>query len=394
MSDTATAPAATTDRGGARLLVMISIVVFVDTMLYAVLAPLLPGLVHELRLSKLSAGVMSAGYPLGMLVGSLPGGLLVVRVGPRFTVCAGLLLLTGSIVAFGCLDNVAALDASRFVEGLGGACSWAGGLAWIVVDTPADRRGALIGRALGAGIGGALLGPVVGSIATATGRAPAFIAIGAGAALLLLWASQRPSSHRTSGQGVGRAWTVIASRPGAAGMWLMALPAVASGLVNVLGPLRLHHLGVAAAGVGATYLVAAGLEASLSPAIGRLSDRHGRMAPLRSGLGLATVLILCFTLPGDGIGLGAVIALISCALALFWAPAMAMLSDVAESAGLDQGLAAGLMNLAWAGGQVLGAGVGGALAKATGDGVPMDGLAALCALTLLAVTVLRARQRA
>ena len=57
-----------------RLVLVIGAVVFVDTMFYAVIAPLLPGLVHELRLSKLSAGVMTASYALGTLLGSLPGG--------------------------------------------------------------------------------------------------------------------------------------------------------------------------------------------------------------------------------------------------------------------------------------------------------------------------------
>jgi hypothetical protein len=44
------------------------------------------------------------------------------------------------------------------------------------------------------------------------------------------------------------------------------------------------------------------------------------------------------------------------------------------------------MNLAWAGGQILGAGAGGALAKAAGDGVPIAITAALCAGTLLLLT--------
>src|SRR5262249_59612026 len=58
------------------------------------------------------------------------------------------------------------------------------------------------------------------------------------------------------------------------------------------------------------------------------------------------------------------------ALALFWAPASALVSDEAEAIGLDQGLAAALMNLAWAGGQVIGGGLGGAVADAARDGAP------------------------
>ncbi len=64
---------------------------------------------------------------------------------------------------------------------------------------------------------------------------------------------------------------------------------------------------------------------------------------------------------------------------------MAMLADAAETRSLDQGLAAALLNLAWAGGQIAGSGAGGALAKAAGDGVPVAMLAAVCMVTLLAL---------
>ena len=98
-----------------RLVVVIGAVVFVDTMFYAAIAPLLPTLTRELSLSKLSAGVLTASYPLGTLVGSLPGGLLAARVGPRFTVCSGLALLALSTLAFGFLHNIVLLDIARFI---------------------------------------------------------------------------------------------------------------------------------------------------------------------------------------------------------------------------------------------------------------------------------------
>ena len=131
-------------------MLVVGAVVFVDSMFYAAIAPLLPALARELHLSKLSAGVMTASYPIGTLAGSLPGGILAVRAGPKATVCAGLALLACSTVAFGFLSSAPALDAARFVEGLGGACSWAGGLAWIIAEAAPERRGGLIGGALGA----------------------------------------------------------------------------------------------------------------------------------------------------------------------------------------------------------------------------------------------------
>jgi MFS family permease len=377
-----------------RLVLTMGAVVFVDTVFYSAIAPLLPGLTHSLHMSKLSAGVMTASYPVGTLVGALPGGVLAVRAGPKRTVYAGLALLAGSTLAFGFLDSTPALDAARFVEGLGGACSWAGGIAWIVAETPAARRGGSIGAALAAGIGGALFGPVIGTIASAIGRGPTFSAVVVVAIVLIVQARQLPLTHSASGQGVRQLLGAFRWPGVRSGMWLVTLPALASGMINVLGPLRLHALGATAAGIGATFLIAAGSEALVSPAIGRLSDRRGRLLPVRFGLVGAAALLACFTLPADVVLLAALIVVLATTLGAFWAPAMAMLSDTAEACGLDQALAAALMNLAWAGGQIFGGGVGGAIAKGSGDGLPMALAAGLCGGTLLLVTGTRARSRA
>jgi MFS family permease len=367
-----------------RLVLVISAVVFVDTMFYAVIAPLLPTLAHELHLSKLSAGVMTASYPVGTLVGSLPGGMLAARAGPKPTVAAGLALLAGSTVAFALLHDAVALDCARFVEGLGGAFSWAGGLAWIVAETSSERRGALIGRALGAAVGGSLFGPVIGTLANAIGRRGAFSVVVLIALLLIAVTSRLPSSHVNSEQGLGKLRTALTNRRVTRAMWLVSLPAIVAGSLDVLAPLRLHHLGASVAAVGATFLLAAAAEASITPAIGSLSDRRGRLFPVRIGLGLTTALLLCFSLPHSAFGLAVLVVAIGAALGAFWAPAMAMLSDAAERHGLDHGLAAALMNLAWASGQILGSGAGGAVAHAAGDALPMGIVGALCLGTLVA----------
>lgn len=356
-------------------------------MFYAAIAPLLPTLAKQFGLSKLSAGVLTASYAAGMLISSLPAGLIAVRIGPKSTVCLGLGLLACSTLAFGLLDSIAALCAARFVEGVGGACSWAGGLAWIVARAPTDRRGALIGGAVGAAVAGALFGPVIGTVAVAVGRAPAF-GVAAAVSVALIGAANRLDAPSVrSGQGLRDLRDASTNRRVVVAMWLVALPAVVSGTLNVLAPLRLHRLGAGAAGIGAAFLAGTAIEAAISPRIGRLSDRRGRLAPLRFGLGAASAVLLCFTLPSNPVVLAGVVVAVAAALGVFWAPAMAMLSDAADTRGLDQGLAAALMNLAWAGGQIVGAGGGGAVAKAAGDALPVAILAGGCAATLLVLTV-------
>jgi MFS family permease len=371
-------------RSESRLRVVVGAVVFADTLLYAVLAPLLPELSHTLHLSKSSAGLLTAAYPIGTLLGSIPGGLLVIRIGPRLTVLAGLVLLALSSVAFGWLHPLAALDAARFVEGVGGACSWAGGLAWIVSSAPPTRRGVLIGQAIGAAVVGSLFGPVLGTVASATGRPAAFTAFALLVGVLVGWTLTLPTPGREE-TSIGGLVKALADPAVAIAAWLVVLPAMASGMINVLGPLRLHRMGAGAVVIGACYLVAAGIEAIISPLAGSVSDRRGRLVPLRVGLTGATVVLACFTLPSTAFVLALVIVLSAATLGMFWTPAMAMLADSAQTHDLHQGLAAALMNLTWAGGQIIGSWAGGAVAKSAGDGLPMLTSAGLCGLTLLAV---------
>jgi MFS family permease len=135
--------------------------------------------------------------------------------------------------------------------------------------------------------------------------------------------------------------------------------------------------------IGVTVLAGAALEAVISPAAGRFSDRHGRTLPLRGGLVAVAAGIACFSLPTNVVVLALVIVLTSMALGVFWAPVMALVSDVADRHGVDQAHAAALMNLAWAAGQIMGAAGSGASAKALGNAAPTLVVAALCLATLL-----------
>ncbi len=366
-------------------MLLVGAVVFVDTMFYAAIAPLLPTLAHQLHLSKLSAGVMTACYPVGTFFGSLPGGLLTVRIGPKRTVYAGLALLAGSTLAFGWLHSAPALDVARLAEGVGGACSWSGALAWIVAESPPAQRGRAMGGTVGAAIGGALFGPVIGTVAGATGRGPAFSGVVVLAVLLIDQSRRVPLVHTPSAQRLRDIRGALAGTGAPRAVWLVMLPSLASGVLNVLAPLRLHRLGAATAAIGATYLVSSAVEAVLSPAAGRLSDRRGPLVPVKAGLAGTTVALACFTVPGSALGLAALVVVIGAVIAGFWAPAMTMLSDAAEVGGLEQGFAAALVNMAWAAGQTVGAVAGGAIAKTAGDGVPMGATAGLCVVTLLFV---------
>src|SRR5436189_1848751 len=146
-----------------RLLLLVCALVAVDTLLYAALTPLLPHFADTLHLSKTGAGVLVAAYAAGALVGGIPGGAAAARLGAQRAVLVGLTLMGLSSLGFAFAHGFGPLLAARFVQGCGSGFTWAGAFAWLLAAAPRDRRGELIGTALGAAVFGALFGPVVGA---------------------------------------------------------------------------------------------------------------------------------------------------------------------------------------------------------------------------------------
>ena len=106
-----------------RLLLLASAIVFVDTLFYAAITPLLPDLAREFGLDKASAGLLAAAYPAGTFLGALPGGWMAARAGVRPTVLFGLGLMSASSIAFAFAGSVLVLDVARLVQGVGAAGS-------------------------------------------------------------------------------------------------------------------------------------------------------------------------------------------------------------------------------------------------------------------------------
>ena len=364
-----------------RLLLLVGGIVFVDTMFFAALTPLLPDYAEEFELSKAGAGVLSAAYPIGALVGGIPGGLAAARIGARPTAIAGLLVVAVSTFVFAIGDSIVVLDLARFVQGVGSAFAWTAGLTWLVSETPSARRGQTIGAAMAAAIVGALFGPVLGGIAAVVGEAAAFGAAGLASVGLAVWAAATHAPPPEEPQPVRLLFGALRSRSVALGIWFVVLPGIFFGTLSVLAPLRLEDLGFTAVAIGTLWLCTAGLEALVNPWVGRISDRIGRFTPMRRSVLAGAVVTALLPWPGEAYVLAALVVAGGVAFGSFWTPAMALLSDEAEHRGLEYAYVFALINLAWAPGQALGSSGGGALAYVTSDTVPYLLLAATCLLT-------------
>jgi MFS family permease len=376
--------------------------VCVDTLFYTALTPLLPYYTHVAGLSKAGAGVLVACYPMGMLAGALPGGLLASRLGYRLVAVAGLAMMSVSTAIFGLASAAPLLDAARFTEGMAGACTWAAGLGWVASAGPADRRGEMLGTVFGAGVVGALLGPVIGTVAAGVGTARAFaLAAVVGVGLIMAAVAvpeeteESPDPFGMPAQGLGAACRGLREPRVVAGMLMMMLPGIGLGVLNVLAPLRLSQLGATPLAIGVIFLGAAVTEAAMSPLAGRMSDRHGVFTPARLLLLAAMLVSLLAPVLRPASVLAVVLVLGLPAFGTLYTPAAAVLTEGADYLGLNQGLAFGLANFAWAGGMAIAAVTSGTVAQATSDRVPYLLLAGVCVLAFAALPLAaRAGRRA
>jgi MFS family permease len=366
-----------------KLLLLASTMIFFDVAFFAAIAPLLPGYVDDLGLSKAQAGILSASYAAGTLIASLPAGFVASRLGPRRTVIYGLLILGVSSLIFGLVEQILLLDAARFTQGIAGALIWSGALTWLITMAPEERRGSIIGTALGTAVAGALLGPALGAIAASVGTGPVFGSVLVIALALAYAAARMPEAQAPERQTLGEVVDTILSRPVLDAATFVAVPSVMFGAIEVLVPLRIDALGGGHGVIAGGFIAGAGLEAVLAPIAGRLSDQVGRRAPYVIGLSVCAAAMVAIALAQT---LGTVLAALivtSLGAGLCFAPALTLISDIAETSRLHQGFAAGLSNMAWASGQVIGGIGGGVVANLTGNALPSIAIAALLAGTVL-----------
>ncbi len=361
-----------------RLVVLVGSVVLLDTIFYAALAPLLPSLSQQFGLGKGGAGLLVGIYPIGGLLGALPAGWATARFGPRPTILAALGLMAVAALVFAFGQTIEMLYTGRFLQGLAAAVSWTAGLAWLVQGTSRERRGEALGFGIGAGVVGAQLGPVLGTVAHFAGRGPAFAAT-ALVAILIAALVQRTAELQVDEQ-TTRASPLTLLRNGRYLIALMILivPSLAVGVIEVLAPLRLSELGSSAALLGLIFFLAGAVEAIVNPVVGKLTDRVGVLLIVRSGMFAGGILLISLYFPATVLALALVLVLCVAALGMLWVPASKLVSLAAEQIGVDQGWAFAFQHGTWSLALGAGATIGGALAAVGGDLLAYGAVGAVC----------------
>jgi MFS family permease len=335
------------------LLVFGTLLALMETTLYTALSPLLPELASGVGLSATQVGALTAAYPAGLVLASLPAGWATSRVGPRVTAVAGLWLLVSASLGFAFSNTAVELYVTRFVQGAGSGAAWGGALAWLAAAYPVAQRGGAMGMAFSASFAGMLLGPAVGALAVAAGRVSTFSVIGGCLALVAFWGGPRhlrtadASRARGSVDGIRRPGIVIA-------LSCVLLYGAVSGGLSAVGPLLLADRGLGAAAIAGCFIAAAAPQVLLTVRLGR---RLGRSRPAL--FCAATMMLAAVLLPLAATVTGRLTAAVLFAVALGFQlmtfnPLMLLTSAVAERVGASLGWAMSLANGAWGLGAALG----------------------------------------
>jgi MFS family permease len=374
-----------------RLLALVSSIIFVDAMLFTALTPLVPDYADEFELSKVGAGLLVAAFGAGALFGGIPGGIAAARYSPKHAIVGGLVLLGVASFAFALAGDAVTLGVARFVQGFSSTVTWAGALAWVSSAAPKERRGEALGIAFGAAVAGAILGPLFGGTAEAVGIRTSFATLGIVVFAFAVLALLGPTAdcERVTADGLRSAFR---DRRFLGGLWLNTLPAMLFGTLIVLASLALDDAGWSTFAIASVFFVTGLVEVVVNPVLGRVTDRVGRLLPIRLALGASIVVAVALAASSEPVVIAVLVGAAAISFGSLYTPGMSLTSHRAESTGLAQGLAFGIMNTAWALGALLGPSIGGALAELRGDATPYLVGAVLCGLTLLATTQVTTRE--
>ena len=307
----------------ARLIKPLYLPALFATMGVGMIIPVLPLYLREAGFSYTLVTTVIAAWGVGSLIGQIPLGALIARIGERVVMVGALLVMALAIGLLGVFAVTIAMIGLRMAAGIGSAGWLLSRHSFMTTTIPEDVRGRASSFFGGVNRVGMLIGPVIGGlVASRWGFETAFALTGVVTALGILplfWADQA-IGDRPEPSDVGQLRTVIKERWRAlasAGTVQMGVVTVRAGREAIV-PLLGVSLGLEISEVG--LLVAAGSASDLAlfPVAGMLMDRFGRLAALVPsmslfGVGLllagwadtAFMLVVAGLVMGLGNGLGA-----------------------------------------------------------------------------------------
>lgn len=335
-----------------RITCAVGLIAFLDSTLYLSLLPLLPHYEERFDLGTSGTSVLVGSYLVMTPLVALLCIWLAPRVGGKRITLASAVLTSVATVAFAVAPSATVLIAARFLQGIGTGTVWAGSMAWVTHNAPADARGKESGIVMGMTAVGSIVGPGIGALAVWLGTTVAFLGVAGIAAIAVVLIVLAPAGSPTRGEDAMLASIrrLLGNGLARAALGVALLNTLAFGVVDVLVPLDLGDRGISGAAIALAVTAGAAAGVVLGPIAGRLVDRVGaeRVAPI-SVVGVLVVPIVLAVLPGVGTGLAAL--LIASPLFAFVGSSMYPLAAAgADDIAVSPAVASGLVGAVWAAG--------------------------------------------
>lgn len=372
-----------------RVIVLVYVALFVAELSWSGITPLIPSYVEEYELSDFEGGMVLSIASLGILIISIPAGLLTKRIAPRTMTLASMAIMTVAGCAMVVAPDYWAIIAARLIFGLGFGALYVSMAAWL-----ADAAGTESARVLAlttaiVGIAATVSPAYTGWVADRFGLAAPFVGLAAATALLfvvLLFDRSGTGLRKDPSPPIRDLLKSTTSDPGLSTMLLLTIAAAVVWMTaELLVPLRLDDGGYGVAAIGFAFSVSAIVFVAASAVTAKYADRWARprfAAWWTAALAVTTAIPAVMAgVPAAWIFLIGVSVTTGVVVALTYPFGLQAVGRGAVSVAVMSGLA----NIIWALSGMAGPTVGGAFAEWAGDQVAFAVLALVAAAMVIVI---------
>ena len=263
-------------------LVVVGLAFLTDSLVYAMLPPLLPEYARIHGLNQTELGVLFGSYAGALLLATLPLGTWADRSGRRGPFLGGLVGLGAATVLFAGAGSFALLLLARVFQGVAAAATWVAGMALLADHFPAGQRGKAMSVVFAGANLGMFLGPAYAGWMSEVWSAHGAFLVVAGLALVDALARLTLLPRDPAPAGGASLGYLGLLKDGAVRVFAgaMGMGAALGAAVEAVLPLYLsRHLAMDAAAIGLAFASAALAAMFTSPLVGHWVDRRGAARP-------------------------------------------------------------------------------------------------------------------
>jgi MFS family permease len=321
--------------------------IFLPSGIYSIgtgaVAPVIALSATELGASFAVAAVVAGMIGVGQILGSVPAGVLVARIGERRTMLLGTALVVPAMVACVHANSVLLLAAAVTLAGMAGAAWGVARHTFMTESVRPDLRARAMSTLGGVGRIGTFAGPFAGAVAVhMMGLKGAYLVALAAAlcAATLLIALPTVDGDRPARAGAARAKLLDVVRDNAPtlrtlGLGVLLIGALRASRQTIL-PLWGAQLGLEPATIGLIYGISGGVDMLLFYPAGKLMDRYGRRSAAVPALALLGTAFALLPLANGVAGLAAAGMLMGLGNGLSAGLVMTVGADVSPETGRAQ----------------------------------------------------------